>query len=109
MVKREKTIGVLMDFLVPGVIDGAGAYAREHGLRIDARWSVRADWVAGRAWVGRGNGPSDRQQGGVETGQVTGSADGASGWLVGGIGAAGGWRADRQTDRADRADQAGAS
>lgn len=34
-----------MDYHIPGVIDGAGAYAREHGLRLDARWSVRADWM----------------------------------------------------------------
>lgn len=53
MAMRERTIGVLMDFLVPGVIDGAGAYAREHGLRIDARWSVRADWLPKEpGWAG---------------------------------------------------------
>ena len=42
-----------MDFVIPGVIEGAGAYAREHGLRIDARWSVRADWIPGNpGWSG---------------------------------------------------------
>jgi LacI family transcriptional regulator len=45
IVERKKTIGLLMDYVIPGVIDGAGAYVREHGLRIDARWSVRADWM----------------------------------------------------------------
>jgi len=48
---HRKTIGVLMDYHIPGVIDGAGAYAREHGLRLDARWSVRADWMPeGPGW-----------------------------------------------------------
>lgn len=42
-----------MDYHVPGVIDGAGAYAREHGLRLDSRWSVRADWMPGQpGWDG---------------------------------------------------------
>lgn len=39
------TIGVVMDFFRPAVIEGAGAYARENGVRVDARWSVRADWM----------------------------------------------------------------
>lgn len=34
-----------MDFFRPAVIEGAGAYAREKGIRLDARWSVRADWM----------------------------------------------------------------
>ncbi len=34
-----------MDYVIPGVIEGAGVYLREAGLRIDARWSVRADWM----------------------------------------------------------------
>lgn len=34
-----------MDYVLPGVIEGAGAYLRAKGLRIDARWSVRADWM----------------------------------------------------------------
>lgn len=34
-----------MDFFVPGIIEGAGAYARECGLSIDSRWAVRADWM----------------------------------------------------------------
>jgi hypothetical protein len=42
-----------MDFMNPGYIDGAGAYARQHGIRLDARWSVRADWMPERpAWEG---------------------------------------------------------
>jgi LacI family transcriptional regulator len=34
-----------MDFMIPAIIEGAGAYTRQHGLRLDARWSVRADWM----------------------------------------------------------------
>jgi len=42
-----------MDFVLPGVIEGAGAYGRQHGFRIDARWSVRADWIPGNpGWDG---------------------------------------------------------
>lgn len=43
--RHPPIIGVVMDFFRPGVLDGAGAYARQHGLRIDARWAVRADWM----------------------------------------------------------------
>lgn len=51
--KRTMTIGLLMDYVIPGAIDGAGTYAREHSLRIDARWSVRADWMPERTgWDG---------------------------------------------------------
>lgn len=47
------SIGILMDFFVPGVIDGAGAYGREHGIVIDPRWAVRADWMPARPdWDG---------------------------------------------------------
>lgn len=53
---RQKTVGLLMDYVVPGVIEGAGAYLREKGLRIDARWSVRADWTpAGDGACGPGS------------------------------------------------------
>lgn len=46
-------MGLLMDFLQPSMIDGAGAYCRENGLRLDARWSVRADWMPTRPnWSG---------------------------------------------------------
>ncbi len=41
----KATIGVVMDYFVPGITLGAGAYAREHDLRLDTRWSVRADWM----------------------------------------------------------------
>lgn len=52
-VQRSPVIGMLMDFLVPPMIDGAGAYARQHGIRLDARWSVRADWMPERPdWDG---------------------------------------------------------
>lgn len=43
--RHAPILGVVMDFFRPGVVDGAGAYARQHGLRIDARWAVRADWM----------------------------------------------------------------
>ncbi len=42
-----------MDFVLPEIINGARAYGRKHGLRIDARWSVRADWIPGNpGWDG---------------------------------------------------------
>ena len=47
------TIGIAMDFVLPEAIEGAGAYGRQHDLRIDARWSVRADWIPGNpGWDG---------------------------------------------------------
>lgn len=49
----KRTIGVVMDFFRPGVVEGAGAFARTQELRIDARWSVRADWMPDRPeWDG---------------------------------------------------------
>jgi LacI family transcriptional regulator len=51
--ERPLTIGLLMDFMIPAIIEGTGAYARQHGMRLDARWSVRADWMPGRPeWDG---------------------------------------------------------
>lgn len=44
-VLKGPVIGVVMDYFDPDLIQGAGAYAREHGLHLDARWSVRADWM----------------------------------------------------------------
>lgn len=43
--KRVTTIGVVMDNFRPAILEGAGVYAREHGIRLDGRWSVRADWM----------------------------------------------------------------
>ncbi|MFC4994128.1 helix-turn-helix domain-containing protein [Rubritalea tangerina] len=44
--KRKRTIGVLMDWYRPGVIDGLKAYCSEHeGWQLDVRWAPRADWV----------------------------------------------------------------
>lgn len=51
--KKPLTMGLLMDFMLPAIIDGAGAYVRQHALRLDARWSVRADWMPEQpAWDG---------------------------------------------------------
>jgi LacI family transcriptional regulator len=51
--KRATTIGVVMDNFRPSILEGAGVYAREHGIRLDSRWSVRADWVPDHiAWDG---------------------------------------------------------
>jgi LacI family transcriptional regulator len=38
-------IGLVMDFFNPRLLEGARAYAEEHNLRLDARWSVRGDWL----------------------------------------------------------------
>jgi LacI family transcriptional regulator len=51
--KGETTIGVVMDNFRPAILEGAGVYAREHGIRLDSRWSVRADWMPDHiAWDG---------------------------------------------------------
>jgi LacI family transcriptional regulator len=51
--KRVTTIGVVMDNFRPAILEGAGVYAREHGIRLDGRWSVRADWMPDHiAWDG---------------------------------------------------------
>lgn len=42
---RLPTIGIVMDFFRPSVIEGAAVYARENGLLLDPRWAVRADWM----------------------------------------------------------------
>lgn len=38
-------IGLVMDFFNPQLLEGARTYAEEHNLRLDARWSVRGDWL----------------------------------------------------------------
>ena len=51
--KRDMTIGVVMDHFRPAILEGAGVDAREHGILLDGRWSVRADWVPDHiAWDG---------------------------------------------------------
>src|SRR5690606_4438696 len=45
-VNEAEVIGVVMDYFRPAIIEGAGAYARANGLRIDPRWSVRGDWMS---------------------------------------------------------------
>lgn len=39
------TIGLVMDFFNPKILDGAHSYTEEHNLLLDARWSVRGDWT----------------------------------------------------------------
>lgn len=39
------TIGLVTDFFNPKLLEGARAYAEEHNLQLDARWSVRGDWL----------------------------------------------------------------
>jgi AraC-like DNA-binding protein len=41
----KMTIGLVTDFFNPRLLEGARAYADEHHLQLDARWSVRADWM----------------------------------------------------------------
>ncbi|GAA5496704.1 HTH-type transcriptional activator RhaR [Rubritalea halochordaticola] len=38
-------IGVVMDFPDPDVVAGVRSYCDENGIAVDARWSVRGDWV----------------------------------------------------------------
>jgi len=46
-------IGLVMDFFNPQLLEGARTYAEEHNLRLDARWSVRGDWLPDNiAWDG---------------------------------------------------------
>ncbi|MFC4992239.1 helix-turn-helix domain-containing protein [Rubritalea tangerina] len=42
---KKRTIGLVMDFFNPKLLEGAQAYCVEHGLLLDARWSVRGDWA----------------------------------------------------------------
>lgn len=39
------TIGLILDFFKPHILEGAEAYCEKHQLRLDARWSVRGDWL----------------------------------------------------------------
>lgn len=40
-----QTIGLVLDFFNPKILEGAYAYFEQHGIRLDARWSVRGDWT----------------------------------------------------------------
>lgn len=47
------TLGLVTDFFNPQLLEGARAYAGEHNILLDARWSVRADWLPeGVEWDG---------------------------------------------------------
>ncbi len=45
MVNKRKTIGLLSNFFSKRILDGAHDYARQNDINIDARWSVRGEWV----------------------------------------------------------------
>jgi AraC-like DNA-binding protein len=50
---KPATIALITDFFNPGLLEGARAYAEEHNVQLDGRWSVRADWVPeGIRWDG---------------------------------------------------------
>lgn len=38
-------IGIVMDFPILEVVQGVRSYCDEKGIKVDARWSVRGDWV----------------------------------------------------------------
>ena len=42
---QAKTIGLVLDFFNPHVLEGAHAYLKGRGMRLDARWSIRGDWT----------------------------------------------------------------
>jgi len=42
---KQLVIGLVMDFFNPKLLEGAKTYTKAHGLRLDARWSVRGDWI----------------------------------------------------------------
>ncbi len=44
-VPPKMTIGLVMDFFNPKLLEGAQAYCAEQELQLDARWSVRGDWI----------------------------------------------------------------
>lgn len=43
--KLDTTVGLVLDFFNPRVLEGAQAYLEKQGVRLDARWSVRGDWT----------------------------------------------------------------
>ncbi|MGB0992856.1 MAG: helix-turn-helix domain-containing protein [Akkermansiaceae bacterium] len=50
---KRKTVGLVLDFFNPEVLDGARAYFDEHDIKLDARWSVRGDWTPAKpSWDG---------------------------------------------------------
>lgn len=51
--ESDAVVGLVMDFFRPGILEGCRAYAGENGIRLDARWSVRGDWLSYRPpWDG---------------------------------------------------------
>ncbi|NWK57442.1 helix-turn-helix domain-containing protein [Verrucomicrobiaceae bacterium N1E253] len=47
------TLGLVMDFFNPKLLEGARAYCEEQHIRLDARWSVRGDWLPEKlSWNG---------------------------------------------------------
>lgn len=60
---HQPIIGLVMDFFNPQLLEGARTYASEHGLRLDARWSVRGDWLPPKInWDGILHGLVDHPQ-----------------------------------------------
>lgn len=45
MLEKPHTIGVLMDWYRPGVVDGALGYCGKNNLILDVRWAQRPDWA----------------------------------------------------------------
>lgn len=57
------TIGLVMDFFNPQLLEGTRTYAGEHGIQLDARWSVRGDWLPSHIhWDGILHGLVDHPQ-----------------------------------------------
>ena len=42
---KPLTLGVVMDFFNPELLEGARAYSDASGIHLDVRWSVRGDWL----------------------------------------------------------------
>lgn len=58
------SLGLVMDFFNPKLLEGARAYTQEQGIRLDARWSVRGDWLPDKLkWDGVMHGLIDDPEG----------------------------------------------
>jgi len=42
---KPQTIGLVLDFFNPRILEGAHAYLKQHSMRLDPRWSIRGDWT----------------------------------------------------------------
>ncbi|MBK1832157.1 helix-turn-helix domain-containing protein [Verrucomicrobiaceae bacterium R5-34] len=42
---QAPTIGLVLDFFNPRILEGVHAFLEQYDLRLDARWSVRGDWT----------------------------------------------------------------